>query len=78
MAPAELVGLTGVTVIEINVGGAFTVRVVLPVTLLSVAEIVVTPEDTEVANPPELIVAMLVLVETQVTRVVRLLVLLSE
>jgi hypothetical protein len=70
--------LGGVTESETRVGGAFTVRVVLPVTLLRVAEMGAEPEETEEANPAEVMVATLRLEEAQVTRAVRLLVLLSE
>jgi hypothetical protein len=52
---------------EVRVGGALTVRVVLPVTLLSVAKIGADPTEFPMAKPAELIVATTVFEETQVT-----------
>jgi hypothetical protein len=59
-------------------GAACTVRFVLPVTPLSVAEMVVLPALTAVATPALLIVATLVLEEVHVAWLVRFCVLLSE
>jgi hypothetical protein len=63
---------------EVRVAGVFTVSVVVPVTPARVAEIVVEPAAMDVESPPVFIVAILVSAEAQVTRDVRLLVLLSE
>ena len=63
--PATIVGFAGVTVIEVSVGGAWTVKVVLPVTPDSAAEIVAVPADTAVAKPLALIVATAVADELQ-------------
>ena len=59
-------------------GATWTVRVVLPLTPLSPAEMVVVPADTAVAKPLALIVATPVLDDVQVTWLVRFCVLLSE
>jgi hypothetical protein len=55
-----------------------TVSVVEPITLPNVAEIAVVPEAMAVARPPDVIVAVAVLEEAQVTLLVRFCVLLSE
>ena len=62
---------------ETNDGDA-TVKVVDPETLPVVALIVVVPAFRAVARPPEVIVAVAVFVEAQVTLLVRFCVLLSE
>ena len=72
--PSAMLELVGVTAIEISVAGV-TASVALPETLPDVAEIVVEPVATEVANPFEpaalLIAATAVLDDFQVTPVVR-------
>jgi predicted nucleic acid-binding protein len=72
--PSAKLGLVGVTAIETSVAGV-TVNVELPETLPDVAEIVVEPVDTEVANPFDpaalLIAATAVLDDFQVTPDVR-------
>jgi hypothetical protein len=59
-------------------GAACTVRVVLPETAPSVAEMVVVPAATAVAKPAALTVATALLEETQVTWLVMFCVLVSE
>ena len=81
VAPVRIVEFAGVTAIEESVGAggaACTVSPVLPEMSLSVAEIVVGPALTPVANPPVPMVATAVLEEAQVTGVVRFCVELSE
>ena len=68
VAPVEIVGLAGVTAMEVSVTAAVcTVRVVLPVTLPSVAEMVLVPAATPVARPVVLMVAIPVAEEAQLT-----------
>jgi hypothetical protein len=78
VAATRTVGLAGVTAIDTRAGGARTVTVALPLTPLSVAEMVAVPGETEEAKPAELMVATLRFEEAHVTLDVRLLVLLSE
>jgi hypothetical protein len=73
----ELIMPPGRDVVEI-VRGVTTVRVVLPVTPLKVAEMVVLPALTPVARPALVMVAMLVLDDAQDTWLVMFWVLLSE
>ena len=72
--PLAILGLAGVTATDTRVAEV-TVKVVLPEMLPLVAEIVVLPGATELASPCEpaalLIVAILVLLEAQITCVVR-------
>ena len=74
VSPLAMLGLAGVTAIDTNVAEV-TVSVVLPEMAPLVAEIVVLPAAAELASPCEpaalLIVATLVLLEAQVTCVVR-------
>jgi hypothetical protein len=63
--------LEGVTAIEAKVG-AVTVRRADPLIVPEVAVIVVVPAATEVASPPELMVAALVAEDVQVTELERL------
>ena len=76
MFPFAIVGLAGVTAIDTNVTEEVTVRVVDPVILLEVALIVDVPAASAVANPcvpPVLLmVAIVCLLEFQVTDCVRL------
>jgi hypothetical protein len=70
VAPGAIAGLAGVTAIEESVGAggaACTVRPAFPETPFNVAEIVVVPALTPVANPPVPMVATAVLEETQAT-----------
>ena len=76
MPPLIIEGFAGVTAIETNTG-AVTVRVVEPLIDPDVAEIVVVPVPAAVASPALEIVATAVLVELQVTELVRFCVLLS-
>jgi hypothetical protein len=69
-APVMIDELTGVTVIDTK-SGAVTVRPVEPLIPPEVASIVVLPAATPVAKPPLAIVATVVLVEPQVTELVR-------
>jgi hypothetical protein len=75
--PAATLGLTGVTAIDVSAAGS-TVSVVLPLTLPSVAEIVVVPAASVDARPPAAMVAAVVFVDAQTTCVVRSCVELSE
>ena len=75
--PAGTDGLAGVTAMETSLA-AVTVRVVDPEILPEVAEIVDDPALSAEARPPEVIVAVAVLEEAQVTLLVRFWVLLSE
>ena len=76
-----MLGLVGVIAMDTSAAGV-TVKVVDPEMLPDTAVIVVDPVATEAANPLEpvalLIVATPVLVELQVTAVVRFCVVLSE
>ena len=74
--PLIIEGLAGVTAMETSTG-AVTVRLVEPVIEPDTAEIVVLPVATPVASPAPLIVPTAVLVELQVTELVRFCVLLS-
>ena len=80
VAPVRIVGLAGVTAIDCSVGAAARRHRQSSVsgTPLSVAEIVVVPALTPVANPPVPMVATAVLEEAHVTCVVRFCVELSE
>jgi hypothetical protein len=64
------VGVTGVTAIDTSVA-VVTVSMVFPLTLPSVALIVVLPAFSAEARPALLIVAVVVLVEAHVTLAVR-------
>ena len=66
--PAATLGFAGVTAIDDSVGS--TVSTVLPVTPLSVAEMVVVPATRVVARPPAAIVAFAASVDAQVTSAV--------
>ncbi len=66
MAPVKIVGLAGVTVMDVRVG-ACTVRVVLPVIPPKVAEIVLVPVATAVASPAAVMVATAVFEEAHAT-----------
>ena len=68
--PAETDGLAGVTAMETRVG-AVTVKTVEPLIAPEVAVIVELPAAMEVANPTELMVAVLVAEEVQVAELVR-------
>ena len=70
-------GFGGVTVSEVSAAGV-TVNPVEPVIVPEVAWMVVLPVATAVASPPALMVATVVLVEVQVTVLVRFCVLPSE
>src|ERR1700733_9638654 len=63
-------GFAGVTAIDTSVGGV-TVRLAEPVVVPEAAWIVVPPAATPVANPAPVIVATPVLLDVQVTEVVR-------
>jgi hypothetical protein len=76
VAPLAIDGFVGVTAIEFSVA-AVTVNTVLPLTAPRVALIVLVPVPTPVAKPPELIVAVPVVPEAQVTVPVTFWVLLS-
>jgi len=83
VCPCVIVGLAGVTAIEVKVGGGrLTVSLVDPKTPLSDAWMVVEPPPTLVAKPLEpavlLMVATVVADELHVTEVVMFCVLLSE
>jgi len=69
-SPLATLELAGVTAMETS-AGPVTVRMVLPVMLPEVAEIVVVPAATAVARPPVAIVAVVVLDDAQVAVVVR-------
>ena len=77
MAAWRSVGLAGVTAMETSVG-AVTVRTVLPVIPLRVAEIEEVPTPAPVAKPLAVMVATVEVVELQVTLPVMIWVLLSE
>jgi len=71
-------GFAGETVTAVRTGaGAIAVKVVLPITVPKVAEMVVDPSPVPVASPPTLIVATPEFEEAQTTEVVRSAVLLS-
>lgn len=70
MIPIPSVRPSGLTV-KVEIVGAATVRLVDPVTLPSVAEIVVGPAATPAARPLESIVATAVADEAHVTSAVR-------
>ncbi len=70
VSPAGRLVLAGVTAIDSRTA-AVTVKLVEPVMVPSVAEIVTGPGDTAVANPVLLIVAQVVSEEAQVTSVVK-------
>jgi len=77
VVPLEIVGFTGVTAMDCSVA-AVTVRVVEPVTPLSVALISEVPVFTPVASPPgEVMVATEGVADSQFTVPVMLAVLLS-
>ena len=79
LAPAVMLGLTGVTAIDCRVtAAALTVSAVEPVTPLSDAVMVDVPADTPVASPAVLIVATDAVADAQVTWLVRFCVELSE
>ena len=75
VAPWAIEGFAGVTAIDTSV--AVTVRLVDPLIVPDAAEIVVVPVATPVASPAPLIVPTAVLVELQVTELVKFWVLLS-
>ena len=77
VAPDVMEGVAGVTAMETKVGGAVTVKVVLPETAPTVAEMVVVPLETAVAKPAVLMVATVALDESQFAEDVRFLVLVS-
>ena len=77
MLPAAKDGLAGDTEKETSVADV-NFRVVYPEMLPEVAEIVEDPALSAAARPPEVIVAVAVLEEVQVTLLVRFWVLLSE
>ena len=67
-APVWIDGFVGATAIDVSVTvAAWTVRVVLPVTVPRVARIVEVPAVTPVASPAVVIVAKAVFVELHVT-----------
>ena len=68
--PVGIDELTGVTAMEIKVGG-LTVKRADPLTVPEVAVIVELPAATAVASPAELMVAALVAEEVHVTELVR-------
>src|ERR1700733_2890522 len=68
--PFTIDGLAGVTAIDTNIGGV-TVSVVEPLIEPELACIVVLPAPTPVASPPLVIVATVVLLEVQLTELVR-------
>ena len=70
VSPTARLVLTGVTAIDWS-AAAVTVRLVVPLMLPSVAEIVTGPGDTAVARPALLIVAHVVSEEAQVTELVK-------
>jgi hypothetical protein len=70
-------GFAGVTAIDTSVA-AVTVSSVVPLTAPEVASMLLIPVPTPVANPPAVIVAMLVVCELQVTDPVKFCVELSE
>lgn len=77
VSPAAIAEFDGVTAIDTRVG-AVTVKRVEPVTGPEAALIVVEPCATLVARPAPVMVATAVVVEVQVTELVRSFVLLSE
>jgi hypothetical protein len=64
--PVEIVGLAGVTAMDVSVA-VCTVRTVLPVIPLKVAEIVLVPAAAPVVRPEAVMVATPVLEEVHVT-----------
>jgi len=70
VAPAETDGLEGVTAMETSVG-AVTVRRVDPLIVPDVAVIVEVPAAMEVANPTELMVAVLMTEDVQMAELER-------
>jgi len=77
VAVIAIVGFAGVTAIDTSVG-AVTVSVVVPLMAPEAALIVLVPVPTPVANPPEVIVATVVVSELHVAVLVRFCVELSE
>ena len=77
VAVIAIVGFAGVTAIDTSVG-AVTVRVVEPLIAPKAALIVLVPVPTPFANPPEVIVATVVVSEVHVAVLVRFCVELSE
>ncbi len=75
VVPADMVGLTGVTAIEVSVG---TVMVVLPAIPPRDADMAEVPAATPVARPPVVMVATAVFEEVHVTWPVMFRVLPSE
>jgi hypothetical protein len=61
--------LGGPTVIDVKGGG--TVKTVVPLTPPDVALMVVVPKATPIADPPALMVALVVSKELQITELVR-------
>jgi hypothetical protein len=80
VAPTWIAEFAGVTAIEVRIGPvpALTVRIVLPVFPLRVAEMVLAPALTPVAPPAALIVATPVFEDDQVTWLVMSFVLPSD
>jgi len=70
VVPLAIVGFAGVTAIDTRVAGP-TVRVVLPVTPLTVALIWEVPWAAPLARPPAVMVATAVLEDAQVAEAVR-------
>ena len=77
VVPLAIDALAGVMAIDAS-GAGVTVNPVEPVIVPEVAWMVVLPVATAVASPPVLMVATMVLVEAQVTVLVRFCVLPSE
>jgi len=78
VVPATMLGLVGVTAIDVNVFGACTVKTVPPLTLPRVADIVLVPVDNADASPVAFTLATPVFAEFQVAVLVRLAVVPSE
>jgi len=70
VSPEAMLGFAGVTAIDCSTAPV-TVRTVEPLTLPSVAEIVLVPVFTPVASPPAVIVATEVVAEVHVTEPVK-------
>src|SRR4051812_30443795 len=73
-----MLGFTGVTAMDTNVFGACTVKTVPPLTLPTVADIVLVPMDKAEARPVVFTLATPVFAEFQVAELVRLAVVASE
>src|SRR5436305_552732 len=71
VVPLAMVGLAGVTAMEVRATGGRTERTVLPTTVPLAADITDVPAPKAVARPPEVMVAAAVLDDDHVTEDVR-------